>query len=137
MASALDQPAGHCGQKPRYQNLDSGGINKAVERENHPQPFIDYLNVELNGVRVFFKLDLNCVYNRLEPDDASRDIDTFKVHDTPYRYKRLCFGINSASEIFQEFISDMISGIKGARNLQMISSPLNERSYTAVSPVAI
>ncbi len=34
-----------------------------------------------------------------------------------YRYKRMNFGISSASEIFQEKIRNVISGIEGARNI--------------------
>ena len=34
-----------------------------------------------------------------------------------YRYKRLFFGVNSASEVFQEEINQALAGLKGAINI--------------------
>jgi hypothetical protein len=40
--------------------------NKAIERERHITPTIDYLINDLNGATVFSKLDLNQGYHQLE-----------------------------------------------------------------------
>nr|XP_002730526.1 PREDICTED: uncharacterized protein K02A2.6-like [Saccoglossus kowalevskii] len=91
--------------------------NQAIERERHPMPTIEDLIVDLNGATVFSKIDLNQGYHQLELDTKSRHITTFATHMGLYRYKRLSFGINSAAEIFQKAVSDMIQGIRGAKNL--------------------
>lgn len=33
------------------------------------------------------------------------------------RYKRLCFGINSAAEIFQNTLSNVLDGLDGVKNI--------------------
>ena len=87
--------------------LDSRIINTAIERERHPLNTIEELIVELNGTQYFSKIDLNKGYHQSELAEESRYITTFATHDKLYRYKRLCFGINSAAEIFQKAVADM------------------------------
>ena len=97
--------------------IDSRAVNTAIERERHPMPTIEDLITDLNGACIFSKIDLNKGYHQLELAPESRYITTFVTSQGLYRYKRLCFGINSASEIFQKQISDMLSGIKGVKNM--------------------
>ena len=91
--------------------------NKAIKRKWHPTPTLNELKTILSGAYVFSKLDLNQGYNQLELAEESRYITTFATHLGLYRYKRLFFGVNSASEIFQEEISQALTGIKGAINI--------------------
>lgn len=91
--------------------------NTAIKRERHITPTIDDLITELNGACVFSKLDLKDGYHQLELDVQSRHITTFSTHTGLWRYKRLSFGINSAAELFQNTIRQVISGIKGAINI--------------------
>ena len=97
--------------------LDSRAMNTAIERERYPMPTIEELIVELNGAKHFSKIDLNKGYHQLELAEDSRHITTFSTHNKVYRYKRLCFGINSAAEIFQKAVADMLHGIKGQINI--------------------
>jgi len=97
--------------------IDSRQINKAIEREKHPIPTIEDLIVDLNGSKYFSKIDLNKGYHQLELSPESRYITTFTTHEGLFRYKRLCFGINSASEIFQKAVQDMLKDIKGVKNI--------------------
>ena len=53
----------------------------------------------------------------MELAEESQYITTFATHLGLYRYKRLFFGVNPASEIFQEEISQALIGIKGAINI--------------------
>ena len=80
-------------------------------------PTIDELINDLNGANVFSKLDLRAGYHQLELHEDSRYITTFSTHIGLYRYKRLNFGICSASEIFQEAIHNVIRDIPGAKNI--------------------
>jgi hypothetical protein len=91
--------------------------NKAITRERHLLPTIDELIHDLNGSTVYSKLDLRSGYHQLELDPSYRYITTFGTHAGLFRYKRLNFGISSASEIFQEVIRNVISGIPGAKNI--------------------
>ena len=73
--------------------------NKAIQRERHSMPTLDELIHDLNGATMFSKLDLRAGYHQLELNAESRYITTFSTHVGLFRYKRLNFGINSASEI--------------------------------------
>ncbi|KAK3084740.1 hypothetical protein FSP39_018188 [Pinctada imbricata] len=53
----------------------------------------------------------------MELEEESKHITTFSTHLGLYRYKRLNFGISSASEIFQETIRSVIRDVQGAKNL--------------------
>ena len=52
-------------------------------------PTIDDLIIDLNGAKVFSKLDLLNGYHQLELTDDSRNITTFTTHVGLRRYKRL------------------------------------------------
>ena len=97
--------------------VDMREPNKATQRERHQMPTIDELIKDLNGAKVFSKLDLRAGYYQLESNEDSRYITTFSTHIGLYRYKRLNFGICSASEIFQEAIHNVIRDIPGAKNI--------------------
>lgn len=97
--------------------VDMRDANKAVLRTRHVTPTIEELVSDLNGATVFSKIDLRSGYHQLELDPSSRYITTFSTHMGLFRYKRLVFGLNSAAEIFQHTIQEVISGIKGSRNV--------------------
>ena len=48
--------------------------------------------------KIFSKLDLKWGYHQLELSPESREITTFATHFGSFKYKRLLFGVNSASE---------------------------------------
>ena len=88
--------------------------NEAIQRIKHP---MDDLTADLNGSTVFNKLDLSNAYHQLELGEPSRHITTFATHAGLFRYKHLLFGVNTASELFQKAISDLLRGIPGVKNL--------------------
>ena len=72
---------------------------------------------DLNDSTVFSILDLSNAYHQLELEDSSTHITTFTTHAGLFRNKRLVFGVNAASELFQKAISDLLSGTPGVKNL--------------------
>ena len=97
--------------------VDMRAANRAIKRTNHSTPTLTEIIHELNGAKVFSKIDLNQGYNQLELDEESREITTFTSHVGLKRYTRLFFGINSAAEIFQEEIRKALCGLKGVFNV--------------------
>ena len=91
--------------------------NQAIESERHPVPTVQDLIVDLNGATDFSKINLNQGYHQLELAEESRSISTFATHIGLFRYKRSSFGINSAAEIFQKSIEEVLQGIEGVRNI--------------------
>ncbi|CAB4000900.1 Uncharacterized protein K02A2.6, partial [Paramuricea clavata] len=97
--------------------VDIRQANTAILRERHPQPTIEDLLNDLNEARYFSKLDLTAAYHQLELDKQSRYITTFTTQKGLFQFKRLNFGTNSASEIFQNTIQNVFNGIYGCRNI--------------------
>ena len=97
--------------------VDMRMANRAINCERHPTPTIDDLIHTLNGVTVFSKLDLRAGYHQLTLAPESRYITTFATHKGLRRYTRLNFGTNSASEIFQMVINELIRDIPGVLNI--------------------
>lgn len=97
--------------------VDMRNANKAIHRERHMMPTIDDLIVQLNGAKVFSKLDLNKGYHQIELDEKSRYITTFSTNIGLFRYKRLNFGTNSAAELFQNVIQQIIKDVPGCLNI--------------------
>ena len=109
-----------CVQKPSGDIricLDMRRANEAIKREKHPVPTVEETLSEMAGAKVFCKLDLNMAFHQIELDEDSRDITTFSGPHSLYRYKRLVFGVNMATEKFQHIISQIIKGCPGAHNM--------------------
>lgn len=78
--------------------LDMRQANQAIVREKHPVPTVEETLQEVSYAKVFSKLDLNMAFHQIELHPDSRDITTFAAPDGLYRYKRLLFGVNMATE---------------------------------------
>ena len=78
---------------------------------------MDEILEEMNGSRVFSKLDMNMGFHQIEVEEGSRDITTFSAGDSLYRHKRLSFGVNSAPEQYQNIIRQTIADYPGATNI--------------------
>ncbi|CAL1586203.1 unnamed protein product [Knipowitschia caucasica] len=97
--------------------LDMRMANRAIIRGRYPIPTVDELLHDMNGSAVFSKLDLRWGYHQLELTEESRAITTFAVHSGTYRYKRLIFGVSSASEQYQYEVASALTGIEGVANI--------------------
>ena len=97
--------------------LDSRAINIAIERERYPMNTIEDLIADMNGSKIFMKIDFNKGYHQLELAPESRYMTTFATHRGLYRHKALSMGINSAAELFQKAVADMLVGIPGVKNI--------------------
>ena len=97
--------------------VDMRALNRAIIRERHVIPTTDDIIADLNGCKVFSKIDLNQGYHQFPLHEDSRNLTTFSTHVGLYRYKRLNFGLSCAAEIFQRKVGDAIAGIQGVRNI--------------------
>ena len=94
--------------------VDMTEPNKAIRRVRHVVPTIEDIRYQVNGAKIFSKIDLKNGYHQLELAESSRNITTFSTHVGLARYCRLNFGTNSAAEIFHNEISKRIQNIEGA-----------------------
>ena len=97
--------------------VDMRAANNAIKRVRHPIPTVKDVSLELNGAKFLTKLDLTQAYHQLELSPSSRHITTFVTHTGIYRFKRLNYETNSAAEIFQHTLQQVLQGIKGVRNI--------------------
>ncbi len=81
--------------------------NQAIQREHHLQPVIDYLSISAN--LIFHRPIISLTKNLI--------ISPRSQHEGLYRYKHLNFGTNSASEISQNALDNVLNGIEGCRNI--------------------
>ena len=96
--------------------VDMRQANKAILRERYPLSNIDDTLEQMNGACVFSRLDLNQAFHQIEILPESRYILTFVTPNKGmYRYKRLIYGVTSASEIFQRIMQQILQDIPGCR----------------------
>ena len=69
-----------------------------------------------NG-QYFTKADLNAAFHQLQLDEQSRYITVFQTEDRIKRFKRLIFGLNSASEQLQHHLQTLLAYISGVINI--------------------
>ena len=69
-----------------------------------------------NG-KVFIKLDASCGYWQIQ-DDVETSLLLFNTLFGRHRFKRMPYGLHSASEVFQGTISNILCRIENAENSQ-------------------
>ncbi|CAC5394582.1 unnamed protein product [Mytilus coruscus] len=79
--------------------VDMRRANEAVKRSRHPIPTVDEILQELNGAKVYSKIDLRMGFHQVELEPESRNITTFTTHVGLFRYKRLMFGISCTRNV--------------------------------------
>ena len=93
--------------------VDLTKLNEGVLRENFPLPSTDQLLAQLEGAKVFSKLDCNSGFYQIPLAKESEELTTFITPFGRFCFKRLPFGISSGSEIFHRMMSQLLSDIPG------------------------
>ena len=88
-------------------------VNKAVVREPYPSPRVEDILAKLTGAKTFAKLDVRKAFWQIELEPESKTLTTFITSKGTYQYKRVPFGLSSASDVFQSVIDDVIRDIPG------------------------
>ena len=88
-------------------------LNRALLCERYILPTIDDVLHELRDSKIFTKTDLTNGYWHIKLDHTSSLLTTFHTESGRYRWLRLPFGINVASEIFQRELHKALSGLTG------------------------
>ena len=93
--------------------LDPRDLNKVVKREHYKIPTAQEISSHLAGKKVFSTLDLKDGYWQIELDEQSSLLCTFNTPFGRFRFTRMPFGLNSASEVFQKKNEEVFAGIDG------------------------
>lgn len=89
--------------------LDPKDLNSVIKRQTFKLPTIDEIAVNLKGSRYYTILDATSGFWNIPLDEESSKLCTFGTPMGRYRFKRLPFGIVTASEVFQERFQEMFN----------------------------
>ena len=99
--------------KPRYAFVwNPKDLNVAIKREHFPMPTIEEIAARLNGAKLFSVFDASSGFWQVELDEESSMLTSFNTPFSRYWWKRMPFGINSASEVWQRKMREHIEGLR-------------------------
>lgn len=86
-------------------------LNQSVVREKMQIPTFDELRSKLNNPKFFTHLDMRNGFWQIPVSSDTQAVLSFSTPFGNFCYKRLCFGISSAPEIYTKVMTDLLSGI--------------------------
>ena len=98
--------------------LDPRDLNQAIKRQHYQLPTAKDILSQMAGAKYFSKLDASSGYWQLKFDEQSSKLLAFHTPFGRYKFKRLPFGVNCASEIFQAEVTEILEGLEGCANAQ-------------------
>ena len=98
--------------------LDPQDLNKAIKRPYYNLPTTEELLAQMSKAKYFTKLDASCAYWQIQLDYESSKLLTFNSPYGRFRFLRMAYGIKSASDVCQYYISSIIEGLGGVVNSQ-------------------
>ena len=91
--------------------LDPKDLNKAILLENYRMPTIEDIATRLLEAKLFSVLDTKNEFWQVKLNEESPYLATFHTPFGRYRGCKLPFGINSAPEVFQRIMHELIEGL--------------------------
>ncbi|CAI5639180.1 unnamed protein product [Oreochromis niloticus] len=85
-------------------------LNTALKRPHHPMRSVEEVAAQMSGATVFSVLDAKNSFWQIRLDEKSSMLTTFSTPFGRYRFLRMPFGINSASEVFQRSMEQLFAG---------------------------
>ncbi|UYV63627.1 hypothetical protein LAZ67_2005063, partial [Cordylochernes scorpioides] len=93
--------------------MDPRELNKYIQRERYILPTAETIFSELKGATVFSVFNASSAFWQVPLDKESTNLCTIATPFGRFRFKRLPYGLNSASEVFQRCINNILSGLQG------------------------
>ena len=69
---------------------------------------VEELLYDVNGAKIFSKLDIIKAFHQLQLEDEQMNLTTITTHEGLLRYRRLHMGISCALEVFSEHIRTIL-----------------------------
>ena len=93
--------------------LDPRDLNVAIQREHYQLPTIGDIASRLSGTKIFTVLDVKQGFWHIPLEEQSSYLTTFNSPFGCYRWLRMSFRINSAPEVFQRNMHQLIEDLDG------------------------
>ena len=93
--------------------IDPRNLNKCIQREHYKLSTRDEITAKCAYAKWFSKLDASIGFWQVKLAEESSKLCTFNTPFGRYRYKRLPFGINSATEVFSRIMAEIFQPIEG------------------------
>ena len=91
-------------------------LNQVIRREPIQMPTLDELCAKVSGSKLFSVLDCKNSYWQVPIAKESQHLLTFSTPLGRFRYKRLCFGLSSAPEVYQRVMYELLKDFQGVVN---------------------
>ena len=88
----------------------STGLNDRVKTLNYPLPCPENIFANLNGRKLFSKIDLSDMYLQIEVNKSHKKLFMINTHKRLFKFDRLLFGVKVAPNIFQQIMDAMMAG---------------------------
>ncbi|RXN21973.1 Transposon Ty3-G Gag-Pol poly [Labeo rohita] len=90
--------------------IDPRDQNKFLKRPHHPMRTVEEVAAQMPNSTVFSVLDAKSSFWQISLDHKSSLLTTFSTPFGRFRFLRMPFGINSASEVFQHAMEQIFAG---------------------------
>ena len=95
--------------------LDPRSLNENIMREHYPLPVKSELTSDMGRAKYFTKLDARMAFWQVPLKEESQKLCTFNTPFGRYCYRRLPYGITSASEVFHKTVQQIFDDIDGVK----------------------
>jgi len=89
--------------------IDYRELNKVTIKNKYPLPRLDDLFDQLNGARVYSKLDLQSGYHQLKVKKENIQKTTFRTRYDHYEFLVMPFRVTNASTVFMDSMNQVFS----------------------------